>query len=296
MVNKASKNKALRNIVCGGTATLLMEAHNGLSARIAEAAGFGAIWASGLTISSSMAARDCNEISWTQSLSVLEQMVDKVHVPTLFDGDTGFGNFNNFRRLVCKLERLGVSGVVIEDKRFPKLNSFAGPRQDLADVAEFCGKLRAGLDTRIDDSFTVIARTEALIAGAGMEEALARACAYVEAGADAIFIHSKQKSPDEILEFLRRWNKRAPIVVAPTTYYTVGLKELESLGVTTFICANHSMRASVAAMRQVCERIFAEQGLTMAEKEIASIADVFRLLDYDELASAEAKYLPSAAA
>lgn len=292
MTNAGLKNVFLHKIVRGDKATLIMEAHNGLSARIAEVAGFGAIWASGLTISSSMGARDCNEISWTQALSVLEHMVDKVHVPILFDGDTGFGNFNNFRRLVYKLEKLGISGVVIEDKCFPKLNSFAGPRQELADVAEFCGKLRAGLDTRRDDSFAVIARTEALVAGAGMEEALARADAYVEAGADAIFIHSKQNSPDEIFDFLRRWNRRAPVVVAPTTYYSVSLKELEGFGVTCFICANQSMRASAAAMRRVCERILAEQGLISVEKDIASIADIFGILDYEELASAEAKYLP----
>ena len=126
-----------------------MEAHNGLSARIVREAGFSGIWASGLTISAQFGVRDNNEASWTQVVDMLEFMADASDLPILLDGDTGYGNFNNMRRLVRKLEQRGIAGVCIEDKQFPKTNSFLnGERQPLADVAEFAGKIAAGKDTQ----------------------------------------------------------------------------------------------------------------------------------------------------
>ena len=187
-----SRFARLRNILTTTPLSFLMEAHSGLSAKIAEEAGFEAIWASGLTISASLGLRDSNEASWTQVLEVLEYMADAVRVPILVDGDTGYGNFNSVRRLVRKLGERGIAGVCIEDKLFPKTNSFIGEGQPLADVAEFCGRIRAGKDSQTDDAFTIVARTEALISGRGMDEALRRAEAYHAAGADAILIHSKQ--------------------------------------------------------------------------------------------------------
>src|ERR1041384_6451479 len=146
----------------------LMEAHNGMSARIVEETGFKGIWASGLAISAALGVRDNNEASWTQVLEVVEFMSDATTVPILLDGDTGFGNFNNVRRLVKKLEQRGVAAVCIEDKLFPKTNSFiGGENQPLADVDEFSGKIKAAKDTQIDPDFMVVARLEAFIAGWG---------------------------------------------------------------------------------------------------------------------------------
>src|SRR5690606_11405490 len=163
----------------------LMEAHNGLSAKIVEEAGFKGIWASGLSISAALGVRDNNEASWTQVLEVLEFMSDATSIPILLDGDTGYGNFNNMRRLVKKLEQRNIAGVCIEDKIFPKTNSFiAGETQPLADIEEFCGKIKAAKDAQLDDDFVVVARVEAFIAGWGLEEALRRAEAYRQAGAD----------------------------------------------------------------------------------------------------------------
>ena len=140
-----SKARKLRALLDPARLDFIMEAHNGLSARIAEEAGFPAIWASGLAISASLGVRDNNEASWTQVLEVVEFMADATRVPILIDGDTGHGNFNNFRRIVQKLEERGVAGVCIEDKLFPKTNSFLrGEAQPLAAVDEFCGKLAAG--------------------------------------------------------------------------------------------------------------------------------------------------------
>src|SRR5262245_27760552 len=181
-----ARTTALRVQINSHFLTFLMEAHSGLSAKIVEEAGFPGIWASGLSISASLGLRDSNEASWTQVLEVLEFMAESTALPILVDGDTGYGNFNNVRRLVRKLCERGVAGVCIEDKLFPKTNSFIGERQPLADIEEFCGRIKAGKDSQSDDDFVIVARTEALISGHGLDEALLRAAAYHAAGADAI--------------------------------------------------------------------------------------------------------------
>ena len=145
-----------------------------------EETGFKGIWASGLSISAALGVRDSNEASWTQVLEVLEFMSESTNIPILLDGDTGYGNFNNARRLIQKLESRGVAGVCLEDKLFPKTNSFIdGELQPLADIEEFCGKIRACKDTQVDPDFNVVARLESFITGHGLEDALTRAHAYV---------------------------------------------------------------------------------------------------------------------
>jgi phosphoenolpyruvate phosphomutase len=141
----ATRSARLRAMLTSPQLEFLLEAHNGLSARIVRESGFKGIWASGLAISAQFGVRDNNEASWTQVVDMLEFMVDASDLPILLDGDTGYGNFNNLRRLVRKLEQRGVAGVCIEDKQFPKTNSFLhGARQPLADVEEFAGKIAAG--------------------------------------------------------------------------------------------------------------------------------------------------------
>ena len=160
-----SRFARLRRLIQSPELEFIMEAHNGLSARIVEEAGFKGIWASGLSMSAALGVRDNNEASWTQILDVLEFMADASSLPILVDGDTGWGNFNNMRRAVRKLGERGVAGICIEDKLFPKTNSFIGEGQPLADVDEFCGKIKAGKDSQTDDDFQIVARVEALISG-----------------------------------------------------------------------------------------------------------------------------------
>src|SRR6202453_113696 len=235
----------------------LMEAHNGLSARIVREAGFKGIWASGLSISAQFGVRDNNEASWTQVVDMLEFMADASDLPILLDGDTGYGNFNNLRRLVRKLEQRGIAGVCIEDKQFPKTNSFLnGERQPLADIEEFAGKIAAGKDTQTDPNFCIVAPVEARIAGWGMEEALKRAEAYRRAGADAILIHSKLSRPDEILEFAREWGGRAPLVIVPTKYYSTPSEVFRKAGISTVIWANHLVRSATSSMQAVAKELF----------------------------------------
>ena len=210
-----SKAVRLRDLLNSPQLEFLMEAHNGMSAKIVEGAGFKGVWASGLSVSAALGVRDNNEASWTQVLEVLEFMSDATTIPILVDGDTGWGNFNNVRRAVRKLCQRGVAGVCIEDKLFPKTNSFIGEGQPLADIDEFCGKIKAGKDSQTDPDFSLVARIEALISGWGLDEALHRAEAYYDAGADAILIHSRQSTADEILAFNAEWQNRCPVVIVP---------------------------------------------------------------------------------
>jgi phosphoenolpyruvate phosphomutase len=289
----ASRFKRLRELITGPGLSFLMEAHNGLSAKIAEEAGFQALWGSGLTISASLGLRDSNEASWTQVLDVLEYMADATTLPILVDGDTGYGNFNNVRRLVRKLGERGVAGVCIEDKLFPKTNSFVGEGQPLADMDEFCGRLRAAKDSQVDDDFTVVARVEALISGKGMGEALRRAEAYHRAGADAILIHSKLATATEILEFTERWGGRSPVVIVPTMYYATPTEAFRRAGINAIIWANHLLRASISAMRATAAQIHEDQSLMEVEGRVASVKDIFALTANAELEAAERRYLPA---
>lgn len=288
----ATRSAKLRQMLLSEQLEFLMEAHNGLSARIVREAGFSGIWASGLSISAQLGVRDNNEASWTQVVDVLEFMADASDLPILLDGDTGYGNFNNMRRLVRKLEQRGIAGVCIEDKQFPKTNSFLnGERQPLADIAEFAGKIAAGKDTQHDPNFSIVARVEALIAGWGMEEALRRAEAYRRAGADAILIHSKLSKPDEILTFAREWAGRGPLVIVPTKYYSTPTNVFRLAGISLVIWANHMVRSATSAMQSVAKEVFASQTLVNIEDRIVSVDEIFRLQDADEYSAAERLYL-----
>jgi phosphoenolpyruvate phosphomutase len=288
-----SKSSQFKQMLRSPQLEFLMEAHNALSARIVEETGFRGIWASGLCIAASLGVRDNNEASWTQVLEVVEFMSDATTVPILLDADTGFGNFNNVRRLVKKLEQRGVAAVCLEDKLFPKTNSFINSeRQPLADSDEFCGKIKAVKDAQADPDFCVVARLEAFIAGWGLEEMLRRAEAYQAAGADALFIHSKLPTPDQILDFAQAWKNRCPLVIAPTMYYSTPTEVFEQAGISLAIWANHNVRAAISAMQQTSRTIFKERSLRSIEDRVAPVKEVFRLQNADELIAAEERYLP----
>jgi phosphoenolpyruvate phosphomutase len=271
----------------------ICEAHNGLSAKIVEEAGFRGIWASGLSISAQFGVRDNNEASWTQVLENLEFMSDATHIPILLDGDTGYGNFNNMQRLIRKLEQRHIAAVCIEDKLFPKTNSFLnGHAQPMADMEEFCGKIKAGKDAQSDPDFCIIARVEAFICGWGLAEALRRAEAYHQAGADGILIHSALAVPDEVLSFKREWGDRCPVVIVPTKYYSTPTDVFRQHGFSMVIWANHMLRAAVASMQTTARILKEEENLLSIEDKIVPISEVFRLQGAAELLEAEQRYLP----
>ncbi|PIW25922.1 MAG: phosphoenolpyruvate mutase [Rhodospirillales bacterium CG15_BIG_FIL_POST_REV_8_21_14_020_66_15] len=288
-LTKAGK---LRRMLTSPELEFIMEAHNGLSAKIVEEAGFKGIWASGLSMSAALGVRDNNEASWTQVLEVLEFMADATTIPILVDGDTGWGNFNNMRRAVAKFCQRGIAGICIEDKLFPKTNSFIGEGQPLADKDEFAGKIKAGKDSQTDPDFCIVARLEAFIAGRGLNEALDRAHAYAEAGADAVLCHSKLATADEIMAFMRQWDNRVPVVIVPTKYYATPTDEFRRAGISLAIWANHNLRAAITAMRETTARILREESLAGVEPNITTVSEIFEIQGNDELKRAEARYLP----
>ncbi len=273
-----------------------MEAHSGLSAKIVEEAGFKGIWASGLAISATLGVRDCNEASWTQVLDAVEFMRDASTLPILLDGDSGFGDFNIVRRLILKLEQRGINGVCIEDKLYPKRNSFIECDQKVCDADSFTGKIKAAKDTQKDNDFCVVARLEGFIVGLPFEQVMERAHMYADAGADAILVHSKRTDAEQILAFTDIWDRPTPLVVVPTTYNSTPTDVFAKAGVSLAIWANHNLRTSITAMQDTCRQIYQAQSTLKASENIASVKEVFRLTDMEELAAAEKHYLSGSGA
>jgi phosphoenolpyruvate phosphomutase len=288
-----TRSSQFRKLLLSEQLEFICEAHNGLSAKIVQEAGFRGIWASGLYISAQFGVRDNNEASWTQVLENLEFMSDATTIPILLDGDTGYGNFNNMQRLVRKLEQRQIAAVCIEDKLFPKTNSFIkGDAQPMADMQEFCGKIKAGKDAQTDPDFCIIARVEAFICGWGLAEALRRAEAYRQAGADGILIHSALSVPDEILSFKQEWGNRCPVVIVPTKYYATPTDVFRQHGFAMVIWANHMLRTAVAAMQKTARTLKEQEHLLSIEDRVAPVSEIFRLQNAAELQDAEDRYLP----
>lgn len=292
-LSKADHPKAarLRARLDVGRPALAMAAHNPMSAKLAAAAGFGAIWGSGFELSASFAVPDANILSMGVHLEMMRAMTEVQDAPVIADIDTGFGNAVNVAYAVPRYAAAGAAAVVMEDKTFPKDSSLrAGGRQELVAAAEFAGKLAAAKAGA--GGMLVIARTEALIAGLGEAEALRRAETYADAGADAVLIHSKQKTPDEIVSFCRAWPGRVPLVLVPTSYPTLSFADIATLGkVGLIICANHAIRAAVAAMQRTFRRILADGGIAGVEGDIATVAEIFALQGDAHMRELEKAYL-----
>jgi phosphoenolpyruvate phosphomutase len=288
-----SKGKLLRARIDERGLIQVMAAHSPLSARLVEEAGFDGIWASGFELAALYALPDMSLITMTQHLEMVRAMAERSNTPIVADLDTGFGNAINVIDAVQRYERAGAAAVVLEDKSFPKVTSLlAEGRQELLRIEEFKGKIEAALSARRDGDTMVIARTEALIAGAGEAEALARAAAYESAGAHMILVHSKQKTPAEVEGFVRSWRGKTPLVLVPTAYPELTVERIRALGkVRMVIYGNHAIRAAVAAMQRVFARIRADQGIHAVEGEIAPVGEIFRLQGMDEVRELEARFL-----
>lgn len=288
-----SKARTLRNKIAGAGTVQIMAAHSPLSAILAEQAGFDGIWASGFELSALYGLADVSLVSMTQHLEMTRAMAEQTDIPIVADIDTGFGNAINVIFAVQQYERAGAAAVVIEDKSFPKVTSLvADGRQDLLRIEEFQGKIEAACRTRKDADFMVIARDEALIAGLGQNEALKRAAAYEEAGADMVMIHSKQKTPNEIEGFVRAWSGKVPIVIVPTAYPEMTLERARALGkIKMVIYGNHAIRAAVTAMKDVFAAILKDGGIHNINKSIVSVEEIFRLQRMDLVKEAETAYL-----
>lgn len=287
------KARKLRNLIERPGLIRLVGAHNGMGATLVERAGFEGVWASGLEISASYGIPDASLVSMYQFLESARSMNEVIEIPVVADCDTGYGNSINVMYMVKRYEEAGIATVVIEDKKFPKDNSLlTGGRQELLRVEEFEGKIEAAKAAQRNSDFMVIARVEALIAGWGQEEAQMRAHRYVDAGADAILIHSKSKNPQEIIEFVTDWDRDVPLVLVPTTYSTLKESEIEELGkVKMVIYANHGLRASMKAMETVFDKIKKDGGIYDLDELIDSVEHVFDLQGVPHMKESERKFL-----
>jgi len=287
------KLKRMREILVKPGIGVGVGAGDALCAKLIERAGFDFAWSSSLCVSASFAVPDANLISMSQYCEAARSMNEVVSLPIIADCDTGYGNANNVIYAVKKFEEAGIVGMSIEDKKFPKDNSLLeGGRQELAPIEEFVGKVKAAKDHQKHEEFVVIARVEALIAGWGQAEAMKRSLRYAEAGADCILIHSKRKEPDEILEFIRNWDHPAPLVLVPTNYPSLTLREVEKLKkVKLFIYANQPLRASVKAQEALLEEIKRSGGIHTIDSMMVPVSHIFDLQGVSAMKEEEKKYL-----
>ena len=283
----------LKDRLASGELITLMSAHNPLSARLAEEAGFDGIWASGFELSAAYGVPDASLLSLTQHLDMTRAIIEQTSIPMVADIDTGYGNAINVGHVVTAYARAGSAAVVMEDKLFPKDTSLlAGGRQELVRIEEFQGKIEAARGAGKAHELLVIARTEALIADLGLDEALKRGTAYAEAGADLLLVHSKRKTPDEIVAFTERWQGKIPLTIVPTAYPDLTEPKVRALGkIKIVIYANHAIRAAVGAMRETFAQIRRDGGIHQVDKQIASVEDIFELQRVSAMKAAEKTYL-----
>lgn len=275
----ASAANRLRRLLEGDRVVRLMGAHNALGAKMAERAGFDGVWSSGLELSASYGVPDASLVTMSEHLVTLQAMCYCLSVPILADCDSGYGDECNVAFMVRKFEAAGVAGVTIEDKCYPKRNSFVEGPQDLAPVDQFVAKILSARAARRHADFVIVARTEALIAGESVDEALRRAHAYADAGADAILFHSKARTFGQIAETLQLWQNRLPVVLVPTTYPEVGLDELQRLGVRIVIYANQGLRSSLRSVERTYAEILRSGSTHSVEPFLWPLQKVFALLD-----------------
>lgn len=280
-----TKAARLRELFNGSDLTQVVGVNDGLSGKLAEKHGFDALWASGFAISTAHGVPDASILTMTEYLTAANTVTSVTSLPVIADCDTGFGGLEIVTRMVREYERTGIAAVCIEDKLFPKRNSFTDDNA-LLPAEEFSAKLRVAKQAQTDPNFMVIARIESLIAGLPLDDALERAECYQAADADAILIHSKSSSAEEVIAFAREWCGREdalPLIAVPTTYYSVTKEELEAEGFSMVIYANHAMRATWAAIDRTFECIRADNCTAGIEEALTPVADVLRFSGIHEL-------------
>jgi len=284
----SSRAKKLREKISANEIIKVGGAFDAMSAKLVEISGFDAVWASSFAISATHAMPDASIMTMTEFLQVTKNMVDSCQIPIIADCDTGFGGPSNVTHLVNQYENANVAGISIEDKIFPKQNSLLeNGKQQLLNEKDFVAKIIAAKEAKKDENFMVIARTEALIAGLGMHEAIKRATAYENAGADAILIHSKNDTPDQIFEFCDSWKGSVPLVVVPTSYGGVTINELISHKIKMVIYANQSLRIAHKSMSRLLKKLKDAQSLDDVDEEMSSMNEIFELQKMSEITSQE---------
>lgn len=260
--------------------------NHALGGLLAEEAGCDAVWSSSLEVSACRGVPDASILTMSEYLEAAANIQKVLQIPVIADCDTGYGGTMNVAHMMHEYEAAGITAVCLEDKRFPKMNSFVGTGQHLLDTVEFATKIAVAKRAQTKPETYFIARTEALIVGQSVAAALERCRAYADSGADAVLIHSKAKTRDQITAFLDGWDFRVPVVVVPTTYPDWQIAEMRAAGVSVVIYANQGLRATVAALRDTYAAILRHGDSTVVEGSIASVRDIFdlqRLAEWQKL-------------
>ena len=285
-----TKSEALRKDLESKSILKVGGAFDAMSAKLVETGGFDAVWSGSFAISATHALPDASILTMTEFLNASSNMEEACNIPIIADCDTGFGGPTNVSHMVKKYEKAGIAAVCIEDKTFPKQNSFLeNSKQELLPEKEFVAKIIAGKEAKENPNFMIIARTEALISGMGMKEAIKRANAYEKAGADAILIHSKRDSPEEVFEFSESWGGTLPLVVVPTSFPTVKLDELISHNIKMIIYANQVLRATHAIISKVLEQLQNSASINDISVDMTSMQKIFELQETYNIKKQEEK-------
>ena len=273
-----SKSDILRKDLESKSILKVGGAFDAMSAKLVEINDFDAIWAGSFAISATHALPDASILTMTEFLYSASNMEAACNIPIIADCDTGFGGPSNVSHMVKKYEKSGIAAICIEDKTFPKKNSFLeNSKQELLSEKEFVAKIIAAKEAKENPNFMLIARTEALISGMGIKEAIKRANAYEKAGADAILIHSKQNTPDEIFEFSESWGGTLPLVVVPTSFPTVRLDELISHRIKMIIYANQTLRVTHAVISKLLKQLKNSPSISDISEDMSSMKEIFQL-------------------
>ena len=263
-------------------------AYDAMSAKLVELSGFDAIWAGSFAISAINNVPDASILTMTEFFTAASNMAHACEIPVIADCDTGYGDATNVRYMVKKYENAGIAGICIEDKTFPKQNSLLEKgKNQLLDEKDFVAKILAANEAKQNKAFVIIARIEALISGMGIEQALKRAYAYEKAGADLILIHSKKITPEEIFEFSDSWKGSAPLVVIPTTYYSVNVDELIEHKIKMVIYANQTLRAAHFALSKLLKQMKNANNMSQLQNQMSSMDDIFKLQEMHNMKSQE---------
>ncbi len=302
------RRRKLKELLAAKGFVRVIEAHNGLSALVAtetkvevdcETKEFDAVWESSLTDSASKGQPDIEVVSYDSRINTIQEISNVTDKPIIVDGDTG-GDPSHFEYFVKRLEHIGVSAVIIEDKVFPKRNSLdADAKQDLEDPHLFATKIKRGKSMLLTDDFLIFARLESLIAGASVEDALKRARIYLNAGVDGIMIHDKAKDPSQVFRFAEEYKKLCtelgvskPLVSVPTTYNTVTEEELAARGFNIVIHANHLLRSSYKAMQAAAKTILTHGRSFEADAQCATVKDIFEIVGFSDVKKKDEQYAP----
>jgi phosphoenolpyruvate phosphomutase len=275
-------SQSLSSLLRSGRLIRAAGAHSALGAAMVEQAGMDAVWASSFEISAARCLPDASLLTMTEYLTAAAEMRRSCGIPIVADVDTGFGGTMNVAHMVREYENQGIAAVCMEDKVFPKMNSFVAADHTLLPVDEFCRKVEVAKSVQRTRDFHVIARTEALISGLSVDHALARCRRYADAGADSVLVHSKATSPQPLLEFLADWEGRVPVVVVPTTYPDWHADDAYRAGVSMVIYANHGLRAMIRSTLDILKTIHREGTTVPVEDQIAPLAEIFRMQHLEE--------------